>query len=178
MQIDRRDLLTGLAATVAAARLPAFAEASTFAKASVDTSAGRPALPVKAGVRRFVFLDGPIFPSPTPWVDEVFPVTFDRWHFDPNPKGLPLIRHEGSGLTLRRDPQEDDQFQLKAVFIEDPLEGWPDAERIAFVGRSALLPALHGAYLRFLGDHAGAIYFRYKLRNFNDPLTEDAPALA
>jgi hypothetical protein len=176
MTLDRRDVVTSLAATGAATMLPAFAKAS----------AGAPALPAHGGSfmgRRFYFSEGLFFSDAIPWSDAVYAAHYGgRWHFDPNPKGRALIRHEGSGLTFRRAPQPRDPFAMEAVFIHDPLDGWPDAAWMTAVGRAAAWPFLTGQNLCHW-ERRGAVYFRYRpLKNAGDDYTppdvQDAPALS
>jgi hypothetical protein len=107
--IDRRNLLTGLATSTAAAILPAF-----------------PAQALASGVRGFHFLDGPIYSNLTPLPDGFRSAILDAlWHFDPNHGGPWLIRHVPTGLTCRLAPQEHDRLALQAVSIESPLAEGP-----------------------------------------------------
>ena len=115
MQIDRRDLLTGLATSTVAAILPGF-----------------PATAIPSGVRRFYFLDGPIYTDLPPLPDGFgSAVLAALWHFDPNHGGPWLIRHVPTGLTCRRAPQEHDRLALQAVSIDAEL-----AERADEVNRA------------------------------------------
>jgi hypothetical protein len=167
MEIDRRDLLTGLATSTAAAMLPAL-----------------PAQAILSGVRRFVFLDGPIFSTLTPPPRGVFSAILLRglWHFDPDDGENWYIRHVATGLTCRRAPQELDPLALQAVSIDNPLEAWPDAGTVAVIGRAARFVALHTSLVHRWRSHAGAIYLRYSACNPRNPValpnTKGAPALS
>jgi hypothetical protein len=163
MEIDRRNLLTSLATSTAAAILPAL-----------------PAQALASGVRRSVFLDGPIYSNLTPLPDGYRSAILDAlWHFDPNHGGPWLIRHVPTGLTCRLAPQEHDRLALQAVSIESPLaEG-----AMTLIGRAARVTAAHASLV--LGCrpwHEGAVFFHYPQvdpRNpYNLPLTEDAPPLS
>jgi hypothetical protein len=164
MEIDRRDLLmTGLAA-IAAATVPAFpADGASF-----------------TFTRRWYLPEGLFFSLADPWSPAVEAAEYDsRWHFDHNPSGLPMLRHERSGLTFRRVRQFGYPFGAEAVFIDDPLE-WPDAERIAAVGRAAVSTFVVGHNLRYWNRLDIPFYFRYK-RGKGYPIpsyVEDAPALS
>jgi hypothetical protein len=96
-------------------------------------------------------------------------------------RGRPLIQHEDSGLTFRLAPQPLDPFVMEAVFIDDPLEGWPDAATMAAVGRASVWTFAHAQKLRYLERRTGPIYFRYREGNSDDYrppyVVEDAPAL-
>jgi hypothetical protein len=166
MEIDRRELLTGLTAATVAPILPAL-----------------PALGASFRGRRFYFPEGLLFSLAIPWSLASNRAHYEsRWHFDPNPKGHALIQHEGSGLTFRRKPQPDNPFVMEAFFIDDTLEGWPDAERMAAVGRAAVWAFVDGNNLRYWERRTGAFYFRDRHRmsegDYKSPyVVEDAPAL-
>jgi hypothetical protein len=166
MEIDRRALFTGLAATAAAAMLPAL-----------------PAQVIATGLRRFEFLDGQIFSTSTPPPRGVrSAILRGLWQFDPYDGDYWLIRHVATGLTCRRAPQDHDGLALQAVCIDNPREAWPDAEALALIGRAARLTAVHASIMRGRSAHAGAIYLRYTRSNpenlFDLPDIEGAPALS
>jgi hypothetical protein len=160
MEIDRRELLAGLAA------------------AACEPWRG-------LGLRqaRFYLPQGLFFSLSTPWSFPAFVAQYGgRWRFDPNPKGRALIQHENSGLTFRRTPQPDNPFVMEAVFIDDPREAWPDAAAVAAIGRAAVWTFVHGQSLRYLERRTGAISFRYREGGEHGDhrppyLLEDAPAL-
>jgi hypothetical protein len=155
MEIDRRELFTGLVATTGVAVLPAL-----------------PAQAILSGVRRFEFLDGPIFSTLTPPPRGVFSTILLRglWHFDPDDGENWLIRHVATGLTCRRAPQELDPLALQAVSIDNPLEAWPDAGTVAVIGRAARFVALHTSLVHRWRCYAGAIYLRYTACNPRNPV--------
>jgi len=166
MEIDRREFLTGLATSTAAAMLPAV-----------------PAQAISTGLRRFEFLDGPIFSTLTPPPRGVrSAILRGLWHFDPYDGDYWLIRHVATGLTCRRAPQAHDGLALQAVCIDNPRETWPDAGALALIGRAARLTAVHASIMRGWRGHAGAIYLRYPQSNPENPVDrpdiEDAPALS
>jgi hypothetical protein len=167
MKIDRRELVTGVAATTAAAMLPAL-----------------PAHGASFGAERFYYSVSFLFSLATPWSLASNRAHYEsRWHFDPNPKGGPLIQHEDSGLAFCRRPQPDNPFVMEAVFIDPPLDGWPDAEGIAAVGRASVWAFVQGQNLRYWERRKGAFYFRYRPRktagdDYTPPYVEDAPALS
>jgi hypothetical protein len=153
MEIDRRNLLTtGLAAT-AAAILPAF-----------------PAQALAPGVRRFYFLDGPIYSDLPPLPDGFRSAILDAvWHFDPNHGGPWLIRHVPTGLTCRRAPQEHDRLALQAVSIDAELADWPESF-VATVGRAARFVAVHASLVCGCRPwHEGAVFFHYPQVDPRDP---------
>jgi hypothetical protein len=104
------------------------------------------------------------------------------WQFDPDDGDTWMIRHVESGLTCRRAPQEDDDLALQAVSIDDPFEGWPDAEAVAVIGRAARFVALHTSLVHRWRSYAGAIYLFYTRCNPRNPVelpdTKGAPALS
>src|ERR1019366_7750683 len=163
MEIDRRNVLTGLATSTAAAMLPAF-----------------PATAALSGVGRFYFLDGPIYSDLPPLPDGFRSAILDAlWHFDPNHGGLWLIRHVPSGLTCRRAPQEHDRLALQAVSIESPLAEGP----MRLIGRAARVTAVHASHVCGCRPwHEGAVFFHYPQVHprypYALPLTEDAPPLS
>jgi hypothetical protein len=123
MDIDRRDLLTGVAATAAAVILPAL---SGQAAAS--------------GVRRFRFVGGPIFSEPSPVPRTYDDLIFSFWHSDPNDRAW-LIRHVPTGLLFRRVPQAHNYRSVQLVGIDSPQGAWPDAATVADVGTAAYFVA-------------------------------------
>jgi len=163
MEIDRRQLLTGVAVTTAAASLPVL-----------------PAHGASFGAERFYYSASFLFSLSTPWSDATYAAHHARWHFDPNPKGCALIKHEGSGLTFCRAPQPADPFVMEAVFI-DPLDEWPDAEEIAAIGRASVWAFVEAMNLRFMERRRGAFYFQYRQDvggGYRPPyVVESAPAL-
>ena len=167
MEIDRRDLLTGLATSTAAAILPAFPASAAVAEAA-----------------RFYFPDGLIIsapPPPRPHSSRTL-VLGSLWHFDPNHDDLWLIRHVPTGLTCRRAPQDGDRHALQAVSIDAENADWPKAA-ITFVGLAARIVAVHAWLVRGCRPwHEGAVFFHYPQVNPRDPydlpLTEDAPPLS
>jgi len=166
MEIDRRALFTGLAAATAVAMLPAL-----------------PAQVISTGLRRFEFLDGPIFSTLTPPPRGVrSAILRGLWQFDPYDGDYWLIRHVATGLTCRRAPQAHDGLALQAVCIDNPREAWPNAEALALIGRASRLTAVHASIMRGRSAHAGAIYLRYTRSNpdnpFDLPAIEGAPALS
>jgi len=164
MEIDRRNLLTGLATSTAAAMLPAFPATA--------------ALP--GGV---YFLDGPIYSDLPPLPDGFRSAILDAlWHFDPNHGGPWLIRHVPTGLTCRRAPQEHDRLALQAVSIDAELADWPESF-VATVGRAARFVAVHASLVCGCRPwHEGAVFFHYPQVHprypYALPLTEDAPPLS
>lgn len=186
MKIDRRELVTGVAATTAAASVSAFAIPLRQGFWGREASADRPALPAHGasfGAERFYYSVSFLFSLATPWSLASNRAHYEsRWHFDPNPKGGPLIQHEDSGLTFRLAPQPHDPFVMEAVFIDAPLDGWPDAAWMAAVGRAAVWTYVTGRNLCYWERHKGAVYFRYRPRktaadDYTPPYVEDAPAL-
>jgi hypothetical protein len=164
MGIDRRDLLTGMAATGAAAMLPAL-----------------PAHGASFGAERFYYSVSFLFSLSTPSSDAAYAAHHARWHFDPNPKGRALVKHEASGLAFRLAPQPADPFVMEAVFIDAPLDGWPDVEEMAAVGRASVWAFGLGENLCYWERRPGAIYFRRRHRypgGYIPPYVEDAPALS
>jgi hypothetical protein len=170
MQIDRRDCLAGVAATAAAAMLPAL-----------------PARAIMSG-GRFYFTDGP-FSTLTPWSPAVDDALCSLWQFDRNDR-LWLIRHIVTGLMCRRAPQEYDGFAVQAVSLDvsaeawRPLviEPWPDAATLAAIGRAAHCVAF-AAFLKRAGwpAHRRAIFLRYAQTDAaatRHVHIEDAPALS
>ena len=164
MTLDRRELVTGLATTAAAANMPAFA--------------------VGAGLRarRIYFPEGLLFSLAVPWSHASYAAHWNaRWHFDPNPKGHALVKHEGSGLAFRYAPQPDDPFVMEAVFIDAPLGGMPDAAAIAAVGLAAIDTFVHARSLCCWQRRKGAIYVRNREwksdAEYTGPHVEDAPPL-
>jgi hypothetical protein len=163
MEIDRRNLLTSLATSTAAAILPAFPATAAVAEAS-----------------RFYFPDGPIYTDLPPLPDGFRSAILDAlWHFDPNHGGPWLIRHVPTGLTCRLAPQEHDRLALQAVSIESPLAEEP----MRLIGRAARVTAAHASLV--LGCrpwHEGAVFFHYPQVHprypYALPLTEDAPPLS
>jgi hypothetical protein len=187
MKIDRRELVTGVAATTAAASVSAFAIPLRQGFGGREASADAPALPAHGASfkgRRFYFPEGLLFSLAIPWSLASNRAHYEsRWHFDPNPKGHALIQHEGSGLTFRRRPQAGNPFVMEAFFIDGTLEGWPDAERLTAVGRAAVFAFVQGQNLRYWGRRKGAFYFRDRPRktagdDYTPPYVEDAPALS
>jgi hypothetical protein len=165
MEIDRRQLLTGVAVTTAAASLPVL-----------------PAHGASFGAERFYYSVSFLFSLSIPWSHAANVAQHDsRWHFDPNPKGRILIKHEGSGLTFHRAAQSPDPFVMEAVFIDGPLDGWPDAEEIAAVGRASVWAFVDAMNLRFMERRRGAFYFQYRQDvggGYRPPyVVESAPAL-
>jgi hypothetical protein len=124
MKIDRRELVTGVAAATAAASVSAFAIPLRQGFGGREASADAPALPAHGasfGAERFYYSVSFLFSLSTPWSDAAYAALWDaRWHFDPNPKGGPLIQHEDSGLAFCRRPQPDNPFVMEAVFIDPP----------------------------------------------------------
>jgi hypothetical protein len=167
MEIDRRDLLTGLTTSTAAAILPAVPVSAAVAETS-----------------RFYFSDGLIIsalPHPRPYSSRTL-VLDSLWHFDPNHGGPWFIRHVPTGLTCRRAPQEGDRYALQAVSIDAENADWPKAA-ITFVGLGARIVAIHASLVCGCRPwHEGAVFFHYPQvdpRNpYNLPLTEDAPPLS
>ena len=146
MEIDRRNLLTGLVATsTAAAILPALPASAAVADAS-----------------RFCFPNGVIISDPTfaQWIPRRL-MLGSLWHFDPNHGGPWLIRHVPTGLTCRQAPQDGDRFALQAVSIDAENADWPEVA-LKFVGWAARLVAPHASLV--LGCrpwHEGAVFFHY-----------------
>jgi len=164
MEIDRRNLLTGLATSTAAAMLPAFPAQAAVAEAC-----------------RFYFRNGLIITKLTPHDGLRSSLLNAVWHFDPGADDLWLIRHLPTGLTCRRAPQDSDRYAVQAVSIDAELADWPESF-VATVGRAARLVALHARLVASCRWQMGAVFFRYTL---DDPLhpyhyshTEDAPALS
>jgi len=167
MEIDRRELLTGLATSSAAVMLPAFPAQAAVAEAC-----------------RFYFRNGLIITKLTPHdgLQGLQSSLFNAvWHFDPGADDLCLIRHLPTGLTCRRAPQDCDRYAVQAVSIDAELADWPESF-VATVGRAARLVALHAPLVASCRSQMGAVFFRYTL---DDPLhpyhhshTEDAPALS
>lgn len=167
MEIDRRDLLTGLATSSAAAMLPAFPAQAAVAEAG-----------------RFYFRNGLIITKLTPHdgLQGLQSSLFNAvWHFDPAADDLWLIRHLPTGLTCRRAPQDCDRYAVQAVSIDAELADWPESF-VATVGRAARLVALHARLVASCRWQMGAVFFRYTLDDPLDPYhhshTEDAPALS
>jgi hypothetical protein len=172
MEIDRRDLLTGMAGT----------GASLCQGFGGQAAAMLPALPPFAveAARRFYFPERLFFSLATPWSEAVATAHHDsRWHFDPNLGGAALLRHEASGLTFRRAWHYDYPFGAEAIFIDAPLDGWPDAKRMLAVGRAAVSNFVVGHNLRYWNRLYLPFYFRYKRgKGYSIPsYVEDAPAL-
>jgi len=180
MDIDRRDFLTGLATTAAAAILPA--------------QAGRAAAGmVPADLRRFTFVDGPIF-SPPPWNPDAprrqRKAIYSVWHFDPRDDcyfdpscddRFCLIKHLDTGLLCRSRPLMTDGQALQALSIDRPFECL-DAEALDDIGMDARFVAYGAALNRYIRHHEGAIYFWYsktaRADGSHELFTEDAPPLA
>jgi hypothetical protein len=163
MKIDRRNLLTSLATSTAAAMLPAF--------------------PAKAAVAkdcRFYFRNGLIITKLTPHDGLRSSLLNAVWHFDPGADDLWLIRHLPTGLTCRRAPQDCDRYAVQAVSIDAELADWPESF-VATVGRAARLVALHARLVASCRWQMGAVFFHYSQVDprdpYNLPLTEDASPL-
>jgi len=166
MEIDRRNLLTGLATSTAAAMLPAMPAAAALSE-----------------VGRLYFREGFIITK----------TRFDRmnlrgfilgslWHFDPCDGDTWLIRHVELGMICRRAPQVDDRFALEALSLNADRACWPE-RALTFAGQGARFAALHASLV--LGCrpwHEGAVFFHYPQVDpsdpYNLPLTEDAPPLS
>jgi hypothetical protein len=170
MTLDRRELVTGVAATTS---LQGFgwqaAAASVFEGASFKG-------------RRFYFTEGLLFSDSVPWSHACYEAHWSaRWHLDPNPKGHALVQHEDSGLAFRLARQPDDPFAMEAVFIDVPPDGWPAAAMMAAVGRAASWAFLRGQNLRYWQRRTGAFYFWFRelpsAPDYRGPHVEDAPAL-
>jgi hypothetical protein len=166
MEIDRRNLLTGLATSTAAAILPAFPASAAVAEAS-----------------RFYFPEGLIICGPTFEGRMRWTLVLDSlWHFDPNHSGPWLIRHVPTGLTCRRAPQEGDHYALEALSIDAENAAYPKV-MVHFVGWAARFVALHARLVHGCRPwHKGAVFFHYSQADprdpYNLPLTEDAPPLS
>jgi hypothetical protein len=167
MEIDRRNLLTGLATSTAAAILPAFPATAAVAEAS-----------------RFYFRNGLIITKLTPHdgLQGLQSSLFNAvWHFDPGADGLCLIRHLPTGLTCRRAPQDCDRYAVQAISIDAELADWPESF-VATVGQAARLVALWAPLVASCRWQMGAVFFRYTLDDplhpYNHTHTEDAPPLS
>jgi hypothetical protein len=164
MQIDRRDLLTGLATSTAAAILPGVPMSATVAEAS-----------------RYYFRNGLIITELTPHDGLRSSLLNAVWHFDPGADGRCLIRHLPTGLTCRRAPQDCDRYAVQAVSIDAELADWPESF-VATVGRAARLVALWAPLVASCRWQMGPVFFRYTLDDpdhpYNHSQTEDAPPLS
>jgi len=155
MEIDRRNLLTGVATSAAAAILPAFPATAAVAEAS-----------------RFYFPDGLIICSLTladPTTRTL--VLGSLWHYDPNHLGPWLIRHVPTGLTCRRVPQADDLYALQAVSIDAAYADWPKAA-LHFIGRASRFVAAHASLVHGCPPwREGAVFVRYSRIAVNGQLS-------
>ncbi len=158
--IDRRGLVTGFAASAAAAILPVTA--------------------ALAAASRFSFPEGVIVSAPVDWRVTRGIVLGSLWHFDPGQDWLWFIRHVPTGLTCRRAPQADDDYALQAIYADAAYADVPEGAW-RFIGRAARVVALHASLVSGCRAHRGAVFFRYTQANprdrYDDPFTEDAPPL-
>jgi hypothetical protein len=165
MQIDRRDFLAAIAASSAAAILPAFP-------------------PAASGVRRVKLVNGPVFSvvaRPTPPIWDAF--HNGLWHYDPNSGGIPLIRHAGTGLTCRPVTGYPSYLAVQAIAIDNPLEAWPDDEAIEFIGQTSQVAMFNvPVFCALRPGHKGAVFLHWPQATASDPdpspIIEDAPPLA
>jgi len=167
MEIDRRNLMTGLATSATAAILPAF-----------------PAPAVASGVRRFTFVDGPVFSGPSKRPPSVWEALDSGvWHYDPGADNLPLIRHVGTGLICRRVRGYPTYWAVQAIAIDTPQDAWPDADALALIGQASELAMFNAAaFYDLRRRHKGAVFYYWPPATPDDPyplpVTEDAPPLS
>ena len=149
MKIDRRDLVTSLAATGAA-----FAAPVPLARA----------LPLAVPPPTFVRLEGPILSDPPtgPWEDEELMriLRSGYWFIARHGDRVLAIRHSRSGVIFERMPHENDHFAVKAIAI-DADRPFPSAKELAQIGRAARFAAINAWFLcRRRGDEGG-VFVRY-----------------
>ena len=170
MDVNRRDFLAGVAASSAAAILPALSgQAAAPCPRLREDGTGQ-----ASGLRRFRFTDGPIFSEPSPVPRSSGDLIYSFWQFDPTDRAW-LIRHVPTGLLFRRLVQPHNYRSLQLVGIDSPQGAWPDAATIAAVGTAAY----------FVGGVAcGRVFFSpafIQHRRYEDGTakwhTEDAPPL-
>ena len=158
MEIDRRALFTGLAAT-AAAILPAF-----------------PATAAVSGVRRVYFKNSPI-------IDGYWPRNkTGRSDYDRGINFNFAVQHVPTGLTFQHVTERDggtDDMALRAAYIDTSFEKFPSGKEIGRIGWAARATVMD-ACLR-VGSHRRAIFIRYD-PPYDDvlhhPVTQTAPALS
>jgi len=166
MEFDRREFLTGGAATAAAAILPAFSGQATV-----------------SGVRRFALIDGPIYSRLTPPPRGFRAAVLDAlWHFQPITGEHRIIRHAPTGFICKSAPEGFDKDALQAVCIDAPQGPWPNAEALQAAGCAAYFVAFHALMAWRSPLHEGAIFLRFTQADpadaYGDKQIEDAPPLA
>jgi hypothetical protein len=169
MEIDRRNLLTGLATITAAAILPAF-----------------PATAAVSGVRRVYFENSPIidgyWPRNKTGRSAVKIYLESLWHYDRGINFNFAVQHVPTGLTFQHVTERDggtDDMALRAAYIDTSFEKFPSGKEIRRIGWAARATVMD-ACLR-VGSHRRAIFIRYD-PPYDDvlhhPVTQTAPALS